>query len=40
MMDEDVPQILIDECKPIFLGFEKSIVDDICACPLRLLGYP
>lgn len=38
--DDDVPQILIDECEPILLGVEKNIVDDIAACPLRLLNYP
>lgn len=40
LFDEDVPQILIDECDPILLGVEKNIVDDIVACPLRLLNYP
>jgi hypothetical protein len=39
-LDEDVPQILVDECKPVLLGFEKNIVDDITACPLRILNYP
>lgn len=39
-MDEDVPQILIDECEPFLLGLEKGIVDDINACPLRILNYP
>jgi len=39
-MDEDVPQILIDECEPLFLNVEKGIIDDISACPLRLLNYP
>jgi hypothetical protein len=39
-MDEDVPQILVDECEPVLLGLEKKVVDDIEACPLRLLGYP
>lgn len=39
-MDEDVPQILVDECEPFLLGVEKFIVDDINACPLRLLNYP
>ena len=38
--DEDVPQILIDECEPLLLGVEKNVVDDIAACPLRLLNYP
>jgi len=40
IMDEDVPQILIDECDPFLLGLEKAIVDDINACPLRILNYP
>ena len=40
IMDEDVPQILIDECEPFLLGVEKRIVDDIAACPLRILNYP
>ena len=40
IMDEDVPQILIDECQPFLLGVEKAIVDDINACPLRILNYP
>ena len=40
LMDQDVPQILIDQCYPILLRVEKSIVDDIAACPLRLLNYP
>jgi hypothetical protein len=40
IMDTDVPQILIDECEPFLLGVEKCIVDDISACPLRLLNYP
>jgi hypothetical protein len=40
IMDEDVPQILVDECEPFLLGLEKSIVDDINACPLRILNYP
>jgi hypothetical protein len=39
-MDEDVPQILVDECQPFLLGVEKYIVDDIAACPLRILNYP
>lgn len=38
--EEDVPQILIDECEPLLLNVEKSIVDDIVACPLRILNYP
>jgi hypothetical protein len=38
--DDDVPQILIDECEPVLLGVDKNIVDDIAACPLRLLNYP
>lgn len=40
IMDEDVPQILIDECEPFLLNIEKNIVDDIAACPLRILNYP
>lgn len=40
IMDEDVPQILIDECEPFLLNVEKAIVDDINACPLRVLNYP
>ena len=40
IMDEDVPQILVDECEPFLLNVEKAIVDDITACPLRLLNYP
>ena len=40
IMDEDVPQILIDECNPFLLDLEKGIVDDINACPLRVLNYP
>ena len=40
ILDEDVPQILIDECEPLLVGVEKAIVDDITACPLRLLNYP
>ena len=40
IMDEDVPQILIDECEPFLLNVEKNIVDDIAACPLRILNYP
>jgi hypothetical protein len=40
IMDEDVPQILIDECEPFLLGVEKAIVDDVNACPLRILNYP
>lgn len=40
ILDEDVPQILIDECEPFLLGVEKNIVDDIAACPLRILNYP
>jgi hypothetical protein len=40
IMDEDVPQIMVDECEPLLLGVEKNIVDDISACPLRLLNYP
>ena len=40
ILDEDVPQILIDECEPLLLGLEKGFVDDINACPLRILNYP
>ena len=40
ILDEDVPQILIDECDPFLLNVEKHIVDDIAACPLRILNYP
>lgn len=40
ILDEDVPQILIDECEPVLLGLEKNIVDDITTCPLRILNYP
>ncbi len=40
ILDEDVPQILIDEREPFLLGVEKNIVDDIAACPLRILNYP
>ena len=40
LLDEDVPQILIDECEPLLMGLEKSIVDDIAVCPLRILNYP
>lgn len=40
ILDEDVPQILIDECEPFLLGLEKAVVDDISACPLRILSYP
>jgi hypothetical protein len=40
IMDEDVPQILIDEGESLLMGLEKCIVDDISACPLRLLNYP
>ena len=39
-MDEDVPQILVDECDPLLYGVEKNIVDDIAVCPLRILNYP
>ena len=35
-----MPQILIDECQPLLLGLEKAFVDDINACPLRILNYP
>ena len=34
-----MPQILIDECEPFLLGVDKKIVDDIAACPLRILNY-
>lgn len=40
IMDEDVPQILVDAGEPVLLGFDKKIVDDIAACPLRILNYP
>ena len=40
ILDEDVPQILIDECEPFLLDVDKKIVDDIAACPLRILNYP
>lgn len=40
LFEEDVPQIFIDECEPILKGVEKSIVDDIAVCPLRILNYP
>lgn len=40
ILDEDVPQILVDECEPFLLNVEKHIVDDIAACPLRILNYP
>lgn len=40
IMDDDVPQILVDEGEPIFVGVEKNIIDDISACPLRILNYP
>jgi hypothetical protein len=40
ILDEDVPQILIDEGEPFLLGVEKNVVDDIAACPLRILNYP
>ena len=39
-MDEDVSQILVDECEPFLLEVEKCIVDGLNACPLRLLNYP
>ena len=39
-MDEDVPQILVDECEPVLLGVNKNIVGDILTCPLRILNYP
>jgi len=31
---------LIDECEPFLLDVDKKIVDDIAACPLRILNYP
>lgn len=40
IMDEDVPQILIDQAEPVLLGFDQQIVDDIAVCPLRILNYP
>lgn len=40
ILDEDVPQIMIDECEPLLMNVEKAIVDDIAACPLRILNYP
>lgn len=40
IMDDDVPQILIDEGEPVLMDFDKSIVDDIAACPLRILNHP
>ncbi len=40
ILDEDIPQILVDECEPLLLGVEKNIVDDIANCPLRILNYP
>ena len=41
IMDEDVPQIMVvDIGEPILANFEKHIVDDIIACPLRILNYP
>lgn len=40
ILDQDVPQILIDECEPLLVGIDKAIVDDITSCPLRLLNYP
>lgn len=39
-MDQDVPQILVDAGEPVFVGVQKNIVDDISACPLRILNYP
>ncbi len=40
LYEDDVPQILIDECEPLLKDVEKSIVDDVVACPLRILNYP
>jgi hypothetical protein len=40
IMDQDVPQILVNKGEPILLGFEKAVVEDITACPLRILNYP
>lgn len=40
LFEEDVPQILVDECEPLLLDVPKSIVSDIQACPLRILNYP
>ena len=40
LYDEDVPQVLVDECEPVLLGVDKGIVDDVVACPLRILNYP
>ena len=40
IMDQDVPQILVNKGEPVLLGFEKAVVDDIVACPLRILNYP
>ena len=31
---------MVDECEPVLLGVDKNIVDDIAACPLRILNYP
>lgn len=39
IMDEDVPQILIDQAEPVLMGFDQKIVDDIAVCPLRILNY-
>ena len=35
-----MPQILIDEREPFLLDVEKYVVDDISACPLRIVNYP
>lgn len=40
IMDTDVPQIMINKCEPILANLDKSIVDDITTCPLRILNYP
>jgi hypothetical protein len=40
LYEDDVPQILVDECEPLLTDVPKSIVDDINACPLRILNYP
>ena len=40
IMDDDVPQILIDEGEPVLMDVDKNIVDDIAACPLRILNHP
>ncbi len=41
IMDSDVPQIMVvDIGEPVLANLEKHIVDDITACPLRILNYP